>query len=106
MRLLSLLSVALAAMLLVSGLAGAAQAHGGVHELRAEGAGAVVMDVSADEDQSPCHCHGGTVCVQVIEASQSLLRIFEQPMRAATMPFGPRHERSLFFPADPPPPRA
>lgn len=105
MRLLTALFAALVAILLASGLAGSAQAHGGGHAPRAEAAGAVA-EQAAEATQMACHCHAGAVCVQAIEAAAPLLLIHDRPMRAVTMRFEPRHERSQSLSADPPPPRA
>lgn len=104
MRLLSVLSVALVAILLASGLAGSAQAHGGGHETRAAAVTAAAGH-TAEAPHMACHCHADAVCVQAIEAAAPLLLIHDRPMRAVTMRFEPRHERSQSLPADPPPPR-
>ena len=105
MRLLSVPSVALVAILLVSGLAGSAQAHGGGHETRAEAVIAGTGD-AVEAAHQPCDCHAGAVCVQAIETAAPHLLINDRPMRAVTMRHEPRHERSQSLPADPPPPRA
>lgn len=103
-RLLLVLSFAFTAMLLTSGLAGSAQAHGGAHEMQAEFTDHVPADPIGGQQQ-PCHCQGSMHCVQLIEAAQPLLRILDQQLRTVRMIFEPSLERSEFVPTDPPPPR-
>lgn len=91
-------------MLLVSVLAGSAQAHGGAHALRAEVAGAVQDDATKGH-HLPCQCQASAACVQAIEASDPVLQIRDRQRRALRPVFELCHERSQSVPADPPPPR-
>ncbi|WP_212524721.1 hypothetical protein [Actibacterium sp. MT2.3-13A] len=106
MRLLSVLSLALVALLLVSGLAGPARAHGGALAAHAALAGPAVPDAAPGaEHRHAAHCHGGAACLPAIEAAETAPLPHDGLSRPLTAAFEPRRGHLRALAAEPPPPR-